>query len=457
MSEKMKHSEIIAQLEEYIEHSKNSCELEFTLHESDVAEALEDIKRVDEEKFVYFVRNLPKEIIGEAIMELPEAYQEDLAKEFSAEELTDIVNELDTDDATDFVQLIEEQDEEKAYNVLQGVDEDHKEDIEVLKRYQENTAGSIMQVELISAKMTDTIQSTVERLRQLKAEDELDNVHFVFITDDNNKLLKIISLEDMILLDFDQTFEDAEKYLQEPIFVYSDEDTEEVANIVEKYNISVLPVVNNRKHLLGRITSDDIYDLIEENATDQIYSLANLDGEEELEDSVLETGKKRAWWLSINLATAIIASIVIGLFADTIDNIVALAVLMPIVASMGGIAGTQTLTVVVRQMALGEIDEKNAKITLKKEATIGIINGILFSIAATILAWVWFDKAILGAVMAVAMFVNLSFAAIFGATIPMVLKKMDIDPAVASGVLLTTITDVVGFFTFLGLATYVLL
>lgn len=458
MSEKIKNKEILAQIEEFIQSSKENCETaECSIHESDLAEALETVKRIDEEKYYYYIQNLPKEIIAETILELPETYQEELANKFSSEELSEIVNELDTDDATDFVQLIEEQDEEKAYNVLQGVNEEHKEDIEILKRYDEDTAGSIMQVELFSAKISETLQDAVNRLRVAKVKNELENIHFVFITDDAGKLLQLISLENMLLMDFNRTFEEAQEHLEDPIFVYSDASTEEVANMVEKYNISVLPVVNNHKHLLGRITSDDIYDLIEDTATEQIYSLANVDGEEELEDSVMETGKKRAWWLGVNLVTAIIASVVIGLFADTIDSIVALAVLMPIVASMGGIAGTQTLTVVVRQLALGEIDEKNAKITLKKEVIIGVLNGLLFSFLATLIAWFWFDKAILGGIMAAAMFINLFFAAIFGATIPMVLKKAGIDPAVASGVLLTTITDIVGFFTFLGLATYVLL
>jgi magnesium transporter len=455
--EQLRTKDILNQVDEYIEASKNSENLVCNIHISDLAEALESVKREDEEKFLYYTRNIPKEIIADTILEFPEVYQEHLAKEFSAEELVTIVNELDTDDATDFVQIIEEHDEEKAYNVLQGIDEDHKEDIEVLKRYEEDTAGSIMQVELFSARITETLQSAVNRLRIAKQSDELENIHYVFITDEKDKLLSLISLENMILLDFSKKFDEVNEYLEEPIFAYSNESTEDIANMVEKYNISVLPIVDNQKRLLGRITSDDIYDLIEDSATEQIYSLANVDGEEELEDSVIETGKKRAWWLGINLITAIMASIVIGLFSHTIESIVALAVLMPIVASMGGIAGTQTLTVVVRQMALGEIDEKNARVTLKKEATIGILNGAIFSLFATFIAWFWFDKAILGAVMAVAMFVNLSLAAIFGATIPIFLKKIGIDPAVASGVLLTTITDVVGFFTFLGLATYVLL
>lgn len=466
MGSEIKIKDIIKTIDKYINSNENFGEkdLELTnhdndrkLHYSDIAEVLEVLKKENEKKYHKYIEHLPKDLVAEAILELPEAYQEELAHKISLEELTSIVNELDTDDATDFIQLIEEQDEEKAYNVLQNVDEEHKEDIEVLKRFEEDTAGSIMQVELFSAHINEKIIDAIARLRTLKADDEVENIHYVFITGEKEKLEAVLSLEDLILLDFEKTFADVREYFEDPIAVYSNEATEEVAQIVEKYDLSVLPVINEKKQLLGRITSDDIYDLIEETATEQIYSLANVDGEEELEDSVVETGKKRVQWLSINLITAIIASVVIGLFSNTIDNIVALAVLMPIVASMGGIAGTQTLTVVVRQMALGEIDKENAKQIISKELKIGIINGLFFSLVATILAWVWFDKAELGLIMAVAMFINLFFASISGATIPMALKKFGIDPAVASGVLLTTITDVVGFFTFLGLATLVLL
>ncbi len=456
----IKIQDIIEKIDENIieqEKSRGETHHLWDIHESDIAEALESLKKDDEAKFHFYIDKIPKSVVAEAILELPEAYQEELAHKISSKDLSSIVNELDTDDATDFIQIIEEQDEQKAYEVLKGLNEEHKEDIEVLKRFEEDTAGSIMQVELFYAFIDEKIIDAISRLRELKAQDSVENIHYVFITDRSERLLSLISLEDLILLDFDKTFEDLRERLDEPIFVYSNESTDEVAYIVEKYNLSVLPVVNEKKQILGRITSDDIYDLIEDSATEQIYSLANVDGEEELEDSVAETGKRRVQWLFINMMTAIVASVVIGLFANTIDSIVALAVLMPIVASMGGIAGTQTLTVVVRQMALGEIDKENAKHTIKKELQIGLINGAIFSLLATLLAWAWFGQAILGGIMAIAMFVNLSLAALSGVTIPLTLKKFGIDPAIASGVLLTTITDVVGFFTFLGLATAVLI
>lgn len=455
--ENMERDEQLEILNAYIEAIKKGEEPETILHESDIAEILTEIKKEDNEKFYDYLTSLPPEILGDTFLELPDKYQDDLSKEMSAEDLARVVNELDTDDATDMVQKIEENDVQKAKEVISQLEDDQKEHVKSLKLYKENQAGSFMQVELFSAKTHETIAEALKRLKHLKIEEELENIHYVFIVDGENRLLGHISLEDLIIIDFDKTFNDIVEELEESISVHSHDDVKDVSNLVEKYNLTVVPVVDNFNHLLGRITPDDMYDIIEENATDQIYSLANVNVEEELEDSVLETGKSRAYWLFVNLITAVIASMVIGSFSATIDQLVALAVLMPIVASMGGIAGTQTMTVVVRQLALGEVDFDDTKQILKKEILVSLFNGLIFSVVTTLLAYVWFDLPMLGAVMAGAIFINLMFAGFFGAGIPLFLKKINIDPAVASGVLLTTVTDVVGFFTFLGLATLVLL
>ena len=208
--------------------------------------------------------------------------------------------------------------------------------------------------------------------------------------------------------------------------------------------------------LIGRITSDDILDVIEDKATEQMYQLAGVDDDFE-HDDLVTTAKKRAMWLFLNLGTAILASIVIGFFDQTIQAYVALAVLMPIVASMGGNAGTQTLAVMVRQMALGEIDFENSKDAIKKEIFISLFNGILFALLIGIIAYFWFNTALLGLVIGMSMIINLFSAGFFGASIPLLLKKYNIDPAVGSTVLLTTVTDIVGFFSFLMLAKLILL
>ena len=218
-----------------------------------------------------------------------------------------------------------------------------------------------------------------------------------------------------------------------------------------------MPIISEKNVLLGRITSDDIYDIINEHATEQMYNLAGVDDEAEEDEDVLKAGRKRAYWLGINLLTAIAASLVIGLFESTINSMVALAVLMPIVASMGGNAGTQTLTVIVRQLALGEISKGDAFRSIKKEVLISLMNGFLFAIVAGFIAWVWFGIPLLGLVIGLSMIINLFMAGFFGAMIPLALKRLKIDPAIGSTVILTTITDVVGFFSFLGLAKIILL
>lgn len=238
---------------------------------------------------------------------------------------------------------------------------------------------------------------------------------------------------------------------------YDSDDIKEVVHTFEEYDLSVMPITNKYGVLLGRITSDDIYDIINEHATEQMYNLAGLDDEAEEDEEVLKAGKKRATWLGLNLFTAITASLVIGMFSDTLQSIVALAILMPIVASMGGNAGTQTLTVVVRQLALGEICSGDALRIVKKEVFISLINGLIFAIIMGIIAAIWFDMALLGVVIGLSMVINLFFAGFFGAIIPLFLKRLDIDPAIGSTVILTTVTDVVGFLSFLGLATAILL
>ncbi|MCK4441142.1 MAG: magnesium transporter, partial [Sulfurovaceae bacterium] len=277
---------------------------------------------------------------------------------------------------------------------------------------------------------------------------------------EKDKLLYCIDLDDILTFDFSLTFQENIKdneEIFEPIKAYETEDIKRVVNYFKEYDLSVIPIVNKQGILLGRITSDDIYDIINEHATEQMYNLAGVDDDAEEDEEVLKAGKTRATWLGINLVTAIVASLVIGLFQDTINSMVALAVLMPIVASMGGNAGTQTLTVVVRQLALGDISQSDATRIIKKEVAISLLNGLLFAIIMGVIAWIWFDKGILGVVIALSMIINLFMAGFFGATIPLLLKKMNIDPAIGSTVILTTVTDVVGFFSFLGLATIILL
>ncbi len=427
------------------------------LYPSDIAKILREL---DEDEFSEAIKLIPKNIIGDVALELPDRYFDDIVKSLKVEDLTQAVRELESDDQVEFMQELQDVDKYKASKVFENLDKDEQQEITMLQSYNEDEAGAYMQTELFTAKVDEVVQDAIKRFSKLKKANEIENVHTIFITDDRNRLLYAIDLDDILTFDFSLTFNQNIKDNREnfePIKAYDTEDIKEVVNYFKEYDLSVIPIVNRDNILLGRITSDDIYDIINEQATEQMYNLAGVDDEAEEDEDVFKASKTRATWLGINLLTAILASIVIGFFQDTINGMVALAVLMPIVASMGGNAGTQTLTVVVRQLALGEISHSEATRIIKKEVTISLLNGILFAIIMGIIASIWFNKGMLGVVIALSMIVNLFMAGLFGSIIPLLLKKMSIDPAIGSTVILTTITDVVGFFSFLGLATIILL
>ncbi len=426
------------------------------LHPSDIANSLKKIERKSTDDFFYILKKLPDDILGEVILELPDSLREDVYKELSISKLAEAVEELESDDATDIFQEIEEHDEEKAKKVFNALEIEDQKDINWLKRYEENEAGAYMQTELFSVNLSENIGLSIKRLQKNKEAGELDNIHQVFIVNNEKSLVASILLEDLIIFDFTKTYKEIlssyDKNRFKPYLVQDNENIDEVAKQFEQYDFSVIAVVGYKNVLMGRITSDDILDVIEENATEQMYQLAGVSQDVENDDKIIITAKKRAIWLFLNLGTAIMASFVIGMFDETIQALIPLAILMPIVASMGGNAGTQTLAVMVRQLALGDIDKENAKDAIKKEIFISIFNGILFAIIMGIIAYFWFDMIVLGIVIAVSMLINLFVAGFFGASIPLVLKKLNIDPAVGSTVLLTTVTDIVGFFSFLMLA-----
>ena len=430
------------------------------LHHSDVANSLKKIKQTNNEEFYNVLIQLPDDILGDVLLELPETIREETYEHLSIEQLIDAVEELESDDATDILQEIEEVDEKKAKEIFEGLEKEDQHDINWLKRYEEDDAGAFMQTELFSAVIHETIGESIARLKAAKEEDELENIHQVFVVNEDKTLIASILLEDLIIFDFDKTYQDIIDSREDkfrPFKVQDLDHIDEVAKKFEKYDLSVVAVVGYGDMLIGRITSDDILDVIEKNATEQIYQLAGVDEEYEHEEDLVSTSKKRAMWLSLNLVTAILASLVIGIFESTLQQYVALAILMPIVASMGGNAGTQTLAVMVRQMALGEIDIDNSKDAVKKEIFISIFNGLTFALIMGVIASLWFNEPMLGVVIGLSMIINLFSAGLFGASIPLVLKKFEIDPAVGSTVLLTTVTDIVGFFSFLGLAKIILL
>lgn len=427
----------------------------------ELAQHLKTLKKHDEELFAKYLEKLDPEILGDVAIELPDHMLKDVIDTLPAEKIVEALEELESDDATDLLQYIEDIDEDKARELFNELDKENQNEILRLRSYDEDRAGAHMQTELFSAHLEEKLGSAVARLRQEKQEGKLENVSQLFIIDKNSVLQYAIPLEDLILFDFTKTLKQNIESTQidhyKPHMANDMYLMQDVADMFQEYDLNVIAVTSSTGILLGRITYDDIHDYIQESATEQIYNLAGVDDESEEDDTLFKAGRGRAVWLGVNLLTALFSSSIIGLFDETIAAYVALAVLMPIVASMGGNTGTQALAVTVRRLALGEIEFKDAKSVLKREVTISLVNGLIFGTIMGIIAAVWFDKGMLGVVISLSMVTNLFFAGFFGTIIPLTLRRFNIDPAVGSAVILTTFTDAIGFFSFLGLAKWILL
>ena len=427
----------------------------------ELAQHLKTLKKHDEELFAKYLEKLDPEILGDVAIELPDHMLKDVIDTLPAEKIVEALEELESDDATDLLQYIEDIDEDKARELFNELDKENQNEILRLRSYDEDRAGAHMQTELFSSHLEEKLGSAVARLRQEKQEGKLENVSQLFIIDKNSVLQYAIPLEDLILFDFTKTLKQNIESTQidhyKPHMANDMDLMQDVADMFQEYDLNVIAVTSSTGILLGRITYDDIHDYIQESATEQIYNLAGVDDESEEDDTLFKAGRGRAVWLGINLLTALFSSSIIGLFDETIAAYVALAVLMPIVASMGGNTGTQALAVTVRRLALGEIEFKDAKSVLKREVTISLVNGLIFGAIMGVIAAVWFDKGMLGVVIGLSMVTNLFFAGFFGTIIPLTLRRFNIDPAVGSAVILTTFTDAIGFFSFLGLAKWILL
>ena len=427
----------------------------------ELAQHLKTLKKHDEELFAQYLEKLDPEILGDVAIELPDHMLKDVIDTLPAEKIVEALEELESDDATDLLQYIEDIDEDKARELFNELDKENQNEILRLRSYDEDRAGAHMQTELFSAHLEEKLGSAVARLRQEKQEGKLENVSQLFIIDKNSVLQYAIPLEDLILFDFTKTLKQNIESTQidhyKPHMANDMDLMQDVADMFQEYDLNVIAVTSSTGILLGRITYDDIHDYIQESATEQIYNLAGVDDESEEDDTLFKAGRGRAVWLGVNLLTALFSSSIIGLFDETIAAYVALAVLMPIVASMGGNTGTQALAVTVRRLALGEIEFKDAKSVLKREVTISLVNGLIFGAIMGVIAAVWFDKGMLGVVISLSMVTNLFFAGFFGTIIPLTLRRFNIDPAVGSAVILTTFTDAIGFFSFLGLAKWILL
>jgi magnesium transporter len=443
-------------IELYIKKLHSGLTPKKDVEHADVANYLQNIKDEDEKKFFEYLNALPINIKAQTFVRLPSNYLVDIINETTADDLVKILEELESDDATDLYKAIVTTNKIKEDLVFSLLSDKKQEEIEKLIHYSENEAGSLMQTELLKVSLDETINDCLEKLKELK-QNGIKMVQYIFVVDKNDKLLNTIAMDDLILENNTDTFDKIiDKY---PIShtVMSHDSIQSVLNTIEKYDIASLPVVDKMGHILGIITHDDVIDIIHSQATNQMYGLNKVDQDEKLYDSYATITKSRSSWLFINLINAILASLVIGAFEKTLHEVIALAILLPIVANMAGTASVQTMTVIVRRMALGELGFDNIKPIFIKELNVAIINGVLFAIVSAVVTYLWFSNSLISIAMALSMFVSIVFAGILGTLTPLFLKKMSFDPAVSSAVIVITLVDIIGFFSFLWFSTIIVL
>lgn len=417
------------------------------LHPADVARLLEGL--TPEERPVVWAK-LPPMTLGEVLVEVPEGVRKQLLADIDKVTLVTAIRYLDIDDIAD---LIPDLPDEVLADVLFAVDKEARASLGEVLSYPENTAGGLMNVDTVIVRENISLQVV---LRYLRLRGELpEHTDKLIVVGRDQRLKGVLPISKLLTApasDRVKTHIDAEPFLFNVL-----DTQEEVAKSFEKYNLISAPVVDDDRRLLGRITIDDVVDVIREGADHSVMARAGLRHEEDIFAPVSKSARSRALWLGVNLVTALIASWVIAQFEATIERLVALAVLMPIVASMGGNAGTQTLTVVIRGISMGTITGANVGRVLKKEFLVGGLNGVVWALAVAVIAVIWYQDLALGAIIASAMVINLIAAAISGVGLPILLSRLGIDPALAAGVALTTVTDVVGFFSLLALAALFLI
>ncbi|MEW5008799.1 magnesium transporter [Cycloclasticus sp. 46_83_sub15_T18] len=413
------------------------------LHPAEIANLLESLP-LQNRRIIWGLVN--PELTGDILVEVNDEVRLGLIEQTDDKNLISAAVSLETDDLAD---IFEDLPHAVLHEVVRSMSNQDRRRLQSVMSYDEDSAGGLMNLDMVSIRPNVNLDVVLRYLRQRG--NLPDNTDKLFVVDRNDRYLGVLNISDLITSSSKkpvvEVMETEEKALSPTL------SANEVALFFEDYNLVSAPVVDDNNRLLGRITVDDVVDVIRDEADRSILSIAGLDEDDDMFAPVTRSAKRRAVWLGINLFTAFLASWVIGLFTATIEQIVALAVLMPIVASMGGIAGSQTLMLVIRGIALNQIGDTNSRWLLWKELSVGALNGVVWAVVVALITAAWFNSQSLGLLIGAALIINLSFAALAGATIPLTLKRMNIDPAIAGGVILTTVTDIIGFLSFLGLAT----
>ena len=413
------------------------------VHPAEIARLLEAIQPKDRSILWPDIDIL---IQGEILKEVNEDVQSQLIGEMTVDDLVKATEKLDSDDLADLVPNLPES---AVHSLLLTLDFKHREHLNKILSYPEDSAGGLMNTDFITVRPDVTIRAVIRYLRLLK-EMPVDTDQ-VFVVDRNFNYLGSLLITTILTEEPGQTIQNLiNSEHSKPISAETDET--EVALLFEERNLISAPVIDEKNQLVGRITIDDVVDVIRDQAEHSVMSMVGLDEDEDVFAPILLSSRRRSVWLGVNLITAFIAVYFIGLFEATLQQKIALAILMPVVASMGGIAGTQTLIIVTRGIATGRVSAANIRLLINKEVAVSLLNGFIWSIVIGLITFYWFSDFLLSFIIALAIIVNLLVAAFSGAFLPLMLTKLKIDPAIAGGVILTTITDVIGFVAFLGLA-----
>lgn len=439
----------LIRISEFLRHGETgqAANIVNALHPADIANILESLPRADRARLWEAVN---PDLDGDVLLCVNDEVRSGLIRHMDTDELVAATEGLDTDDLAD---ILPDLPETVINELLRALEEQNRHRLEAVLQYPDDTAGGMMNIDTTTVRPDVTLDVVLRYLRRRGQLPEMTDS--LFVVDRNDKFLGALPLAALLTQNPLLTVE--EVYNRTARGIPADMPANEVAQVFERRDLVSAAVIDQMGNLVGRITIDDVVDVIRDEASHSVMRLAGLNDEDDMFAPVVRSSRKRAVWLGINLVTALLASWVIGLFELTIEKVVALAVLMPVVASMGGIAGSQTLTLVIRGMALGQVTHANAMKLLAKEVKVGALNGLLWSVVIGLVSYGWFGSAMIGVIIGMAILCNLIVAAIAGATIPLTLKRFGADPALAGGVVLTTITDVVGFSTFLGLGTLLLM
>lgn len=387
---------------------------------------------------------------GDVVVEVADEVRDGLIEGMEANELISAIEGMALDDLAD---LVADLPETLTQEVIRSLDHQDRERLTQVLAYDEDSAGGLMNIDIITVRPDVTVEVVLTYLRNQKTIPT--GTDSIFVVNRNNVYKGALLLSSLVTEDPGKPVSEIMSKKIMPILAKTPSD--KVVREFENRDLLSAPVIDDDEKLLGRITIDDVVDVIRDEAEHSLMSAAGLDEEDDMFSPATKSAKRRAIWLGVNLATAFLAASVVDIFQTTLDKIVLLAVLMPIVPSMGGVAGTQSLTIMTRAIALGHLDKTNTKGIFRKEVLVGILNGILWAMVVGSLTYLWFSEWLLGLVIAGAMTINLIMAALAGFGIPLMLKRLNIDPALAGGVILTTITDVVGYISFLGLGAIFLL